>query len=720
VRSTSGLRTAGVQVGLALPQADDRLTGSAHLRGGGDALQSEPPAKPIQNRTDHIIEAGASAGAPIGSGWLWGSAGLTELKQDALTGHPETLRTTSLAGKGRIPLGQTSISLLALHTGKTDDDRDTSFDSSYASRWRQSSPATLLALAARRPFGTLALDARAAWLGASANLDPHGGMAANVYQDGHGVYQGSYQKVDSDRDRLQASAELSGSRGWFGHVHELLVGGGYRRASVETVSAWPGNKVLGFEEQTVFFRAFRLTGFALPRRDEHARTTQDEVELFAQDAVRLGRFDLSLGLRLDRVAGRNEASQVGANPIFPELLPAVSYGGGATEIRWLDLLPRVGVRFTVDPRLALAATYSEYAGPLGAGAVAFDNPIGRGYASLAYYWNDRNADHVVEPGELDERYGQLSASGLDPENPGAASSPHAIAEDLRAPRTREATLALTESLGRALAFTLRASIRRTRDVTWSPLRGLTSADYAATGAVSGTLFGDPYAVTYFAPATLSGIVPGNGQLLANRDGYRQDAFVLTAAFDGHIGERVRWQAWGAFSDWREHFEDRSLAIQDPTPTDVQPLVDDGVLAVHPGGLGRDEVFVSARWSAGGTLAATLPARLELGAIVHARDGFPIPYFEVGLTGDPTGSAKNVLIAPRLDSFRLPGVVLLDARLARAFVLGHGRLTAAFDVFNLLNHATPLQVVRDIELPAFDRARETMRPRMVKLGLEFRF
>src|SRR5262249_53934901 len=155
---------------------------------------------------------------------------------------------------------------------------------------------------------------------------------------------------------------------------ELLVGFDYHRASVETLSAWPGNQVLGFERQTVFFRAFGLTGFALPTRDQHARTTQDELSLFAQDAVHLGRFDAAIGLRLDRVAGRNEASQVGANPVFPELLPAVSYGGGASEIRWLDLLPRAGVRFEVDPRLALAATYSEYAGALGAGAVAFDNP----------------------------------------------------------------------------------------------------------------------------------------------------------------------------------------------------------------------------------------------------------------------------------------------------------------------------------------------------------
>src|SRR6185295_4660418 len=112
---------------------------------------------------------------------------------------------------------------------------------------------------------------------------------------------------------------------------------------VRTDLAWPGNQVLGLERQSVFFRTFELTGFALPMRDQSARSRQEELEAYAQDSLRRGRFTIDLGLRLDHLQGRNLSSSVNANPEFPELLPAVAYAGGETEIRWTDLLPRAGV-----------------------------------------------------------------------------------------------------------------------------------------------------------------------------------------------------------------------------------------------------------------------------------------------------------------------------------------------------------------------------------------
>jgi hypothetical protein len=215
-------------------------------------------------------------------------------------------------------------------------------------------------------------------------------------------------------------------------------------------------------------------------------------------------------------------------------------------------------------------------------------------------------------------------------------------------------------------------------------------------------------------------VPGNGRILTNRPGYRQDAFTAEATAEGRAFGRVRWRAFASYTDWREYFVDPALAIQDPTPLDSGPLFDGGYLAVRPGGLGRDDLFVNARWTAGASLAGTLPARLQAAANLHAREGFPIPYFEVGNSGDPTAGAKNVLIAPSLAAFRLPALVLLDARLARGFAIGRATLTASVDAFNLLNRSTTLQVARDFELSNFDRAREILRPRIVRASIELSF
>lgn len=130
--------------------------------------------------------------------------------------------------------------------------------------------------------------------------------------------------------------------------------------------------------------------------------------------------------------------------------------------------------------------------------------------------------------------------------------------------------------------------------------------------------------------------------------------------------------------------------------------------------------MNARFMGGAILRARLPWGFEAAAHLHAQDGFPIPYFQVGNSGDPTGAAKNVLIAPRLDRYRLPSRWLVDVRLSRGFRIGRGDLTADVDVFNLLNDATALQVARDVELAAFNRTREIVRPRIARIGLRYRF
>src|SRR5262249_5071908 len=161
-----------------------------------------------------------------------------------------------------------------------------------------------------------------------------------------------------------------------------------------------------------------------------------------------------------------------------------------------------------------------------------DNPIGREGASLTYYWIDRNANHTVERGELDPVRGLLGASGVDPAAPAAALSPHAIASDLRAPRTHELAAGLAHGRGPRLHAVVQVTWRRLVDPLWRPLRGLSFADYVARGAVRGTLFGRDYDVAYYAPASLSRVVPGNGRVLSNRRGYRQDVLSAEVSADG--------------------------------------------------------------------------------------------------------------------------------------------------------------------------------------------
>lgn len=722
------VRTPGVQVGLHMREPEDRLAGAAHFRGAADAFQSDnlPPeleGRPFfRNRTEQVLEMGADAGGPVREGrlWLWGAASRRSLRQETSTEHDEELRLTTLTAKGRLHLGNGTLSVLALRGEKVHEDRDTGVSAARESRWRQSGPTHLLAAEDQRLLGGVSVLARLSYMDAGFRLVPPGGSAQNAFEDFRGVLRGSYASFDTDRRRLQAGLEAAGRRRWLGLDHDLLAGAGYRRSPVETRFAWPGNKVVGFERQSVFFRTFRLTGFALPTRDQHARSFHDHAELYVQDRSRVGRVTATVGARLDRLAGKNLASSVDANPVFPDLLPAVSYRGGGEGVGWLDLLPRLALSWDVTGRgkLVAGAGYAAYGAALGTGEITFDSPIGREAASLTYYWLDRNGDHAVQADELDTLRGRLGSSGVDPGRPASTSSPHAIRRDLRSPRTHELSASLDAALGgthAAASFSWRRQVRS----LWRPLRGLALGDYIIRGAVRGQLFGEEYSVGYFAPASESRIVPGSGRILSNREGYHQDSFSAEVEVGGRLGQKARWRAWGSFSDWRERFLD-GRSIQDPTPLEGEPLQDAGLVAVRPGGLARGDVFVNARWTAGASLHGRLPGGMAGTALMHAREGFPIPYFEVASTGDPTGGAKNVLISPHLDSFRLPALILVDARLERGFRAGRGTLTLAADVFNLLNRSTRLQVARDIELPVLGRPREILRPRIVRLGLDYRF
>jgi hypothetical protein len=398
----------------------------------------------------------------------------------------------------------------------------------------------------------------------------------------------------------------------------------------------------------------------------------------------------------------------------------VAFGGTPSRFHWLDVLPRLAMAWDLakDGRSSIGMSYGEYAAALGAGDIAFDSPVGREVPSLAYYWRDANGDHGVQSGELDLVRGRVGANGVDPDSPGALTSPHTIDPALRAPRTRALALGARRAAG-AWTGSLQASWRRLVHPLWRPLRNLGLGDYVIRGAVEGELHGDAYSVGYYAPASASRIAPGNGRLLANREGYHQDALSVEAAAARRVS-RVRMEAWAAWTDWREWFADRDRAVQDPTPVESDPLLAGGAVAVRPGGLGRGDVVANARFTAGATLRGDLPWRFDATALVHAREGFPIPYFQVADTGDPTSGGKAVLVAPHLDSFRLPALVLVDARLARPIRARRATVTVSVDAFNLLDAATSLQVARDVDLSALDRPREIVRPRLLRAGLAVTF
>ncbi len=463
------VRTPGVQAGLFTRDPGPRWSGRLHARATGPQSDNRPAdllgRSLVAQRHGARDRAGRRRGGPLaGDRFGSGEPGTHRRAASAVHGPRRPAAHDRPHPARPRPLGPGTLSVLGLRAEKIDEDRDVTLSASPESRWRQSGPTRLLAIEDRRPVGSVSLLTRISYLDAGFRLAPRGGMSESAFEDFRGVFERSYQRFETRRPRFEAGLEAAAARRGLGFAHVLVAGGGYHRSVVTTESRWPGNQVLAFERQSVFFRAFGLTGFALPTRAQSARSLQEGWEAYAQDDARRGRLGITAGLRLDRLAGRNLASSVEANPAFPDLLPAARYDGGPTEIRWRDLLPRAGFSWDLgrDGGLVARLGYAAYAAPLGAADVTFDNPIGREGASLTYYWIDRNGDHTVDPGELDPIRGLLAASGVDPASPALA-----------APRTsspRPARAAHARGLGGAgarpratVAGTVQLSYRRLVD-----------------------------------------------------------------------------------------------------------------------------------------------------------------------------------------------------------------------------------------------------------------
>ena len=175
---------------------------------------------------------------------------------------------------------------------------------------------------------------------------------------------------------------------------------------------------------------------------------------------------------------------------------------------------------------------------------------------------------------------------------------------------------------------------------------------------------------------------------------------------GRAGRRaLDWRAWAAYTDWRERFFDRETGRPGPhlhrhrTARGRRPP---GRAARRP--RPRRPLRGCALRRRG--FAARPPSRgLSAAALLHMREGFPVPYFQVGEHRRPHGRGRRTCcVTGSLDRYRLPGLVLLDLRLERGFSLGRGRFTAALDVFNATNASTAPPGRRATwSCPAFDRA-----------------
>ncbi len=195
-------------------------------------------------------------------------------------------------------------------------------------------------------------------------LRPAGG-AKLVFLDEDNVFHNSFGAYLTDRPQRQVQADASSFFNTGRLSHELKYGAGYRVVEVRSLSSYPGG---GLEFSPEFLQL---------SRDGVANVDAQYTSAFVQDTLAAGRLTINLGLRWDRQTGENLPTSVPANPVAPDLLPAVRVDGSDAGFAWTDLVPRLGATWALGEKrnTLLRASYSRYADQLGSGYVGWTNPV---------------------------------------------------------------------------------------------------------------------------------------------------------------------------------------------------------------------------------------------------------------------------------------------------------------------------------------------------------
>jgi hypothetical protein len=521
-----------------------------------------------------------------------------------------------------------------------------------------------------------------------------------------------------------------------GGNNELKFGFGYRETTTNTTTHYGGNQLVGVIN-SADDKLARL------HRDGNAGAVGKYVSFYLGDVYTKDRLSLNVGVRFDQQKARNVAGEAPANASFPDVVPAVSYGGDSDYIvDWTDLSPRVGASYSFGAagKTVARVSYARYANQLQFKDVQLENPVAPGF--LAYAWNDANGDRFVQPGEVLLDQYQYNYN-IDPANPGGAGqTPNRIDRDYSAAHTDEFVAGLDHELLPNFAAGFAYTYRHISDLAYRPRLGGACGDPPTAGScrvIQGSEYGPGtpvtaggYTVTPYLPNEDLVSAGGSGRFLTNQPGYAQsfNGFELT------LTKRLsnKWMGRMAFSyNLFKQSYDTAVPVQggagvqgraspgnadgNPTPTEVNSLQEDFVSA-QSGGSGRATFYTTPRWQVYANALVELPWSVELSGAIFGREGQALPQYIIG-DGGLDGNL-NALATPTIDARRYDDVWNLDLRLAKVFRFGPTRFTLSAEAFNIFNSGLVLQRFRRVDSANFDRIDEILSPRIVRFGARFAF
>ena len=725
--------TPGVQLNLVLKKGLNAPHGGTRFFFENESMQDVNISQALStalgdvngkgNRIAKYQDFGFDLGGPLMEDYIWiyGAMSQTTVDLLSLTGSADNTAFRNYAFKADGKLNDRVRGGFAFYeNNKTKDGRDAGPTRPTATTWAQTGPSRLYKGEGNFVVGkNLFATARGAYIESGFLLTPNGGLSTDYYIDDGGVAHNTYYQYQSTRPQHYAGGDGS----YFAGAHELKFGGGWRKTPVQTQLTRPASHLVatwnGYPNMLVQVA-----------RDYQSNTDAQYINGYVTDTVSFDRLTLTGGVRIDRQASSLAAATVPAVAGFESILPAITTPAASGVFVWNSFTPRVGFTLALDQarKTIVRGSYAMFASQLPGSEAAFVSPIQYAYA----YYNavDKNGDGIAQLGEILINQGLQGYSGFNPKSPSTAVN--RVATDQKPPVTHEFLAGFDKELTPQLSVSGTVTYRRMQDLSWTPLVGVTAANYSQTSTLSGTAAEiGAFSVPLYA-LNASAVPAGGGQVFAVRQGYHQRYLGLELSATKRLSSR--WMARFGFStnDWREYFDDLSTSIQDPTrapgpssswPT-AGPQVNGGTVLRASTGSGKSGIYTAApkyQIIANGLYEAMWG--INISANLVARQGYAEPFFQSNVaTGDPLGR-KTVLLVPTVDAFRLPAVTSLDGRVEKKFQFGFARVAVDFDVFNVLNSGTVLGKQYDARLTGatgFGQTLEIMNPRIARIGARFTF
>ena len=656
--------------------------------------------------------------------WAWATYESQDIRRQVVGGGREDTAARNAAIKLSAQAGASSASVAYHHGDRDRAGEGAGLDRAFETTLLESKPSEVLRLENTHVFGSnLFLTGRYAQVDSGTARVPLGDAGSDIALGEDGLWSGTFGTFSYGQDSRSwlldgATYRSRGRRA----DHEVRFGVSHQSLLHSTSERWGRDSLLHLAGQN-FGTPFDIV--RLERPIDFA-VEQERTAFWLQDSVTYDHFTIDFGLRHDLQRGINDSGRLGSNPLFPELLPAVDYAGGGS-IHWSSLSPRLAMAYAFgsERRTVVRASYSMFASQLYADLVSRVSPAVDTEVYLGFEDHDRN--NRFDP---EEPHFLLTYLGINPNVSNSGQSPHSTDQLLDPERTDELRLAVEHHLPAGVDLSLEhvdrtiTGILETRRIIRDDIgrvRLARSWDYELDTIYAGRLpGGDPFAAPIY--SLRGGLEYTGGNLLLN-GGREQHYQATTLSMIRHLSGRWMLRGHVTASDWRWRLGSEFVDFDDPTnvvavggdDASVSQADGDGDVVAPPAP--GERLFLNSRWSFNvGTLVQLAPRSrwgLDVAMNLRGREGFPLPYTVAWVEG---GALREVQATDRTDSVRLDDVFLLDLRFEKELRLRALRAAISLDVFNLLDAGEVLERERQLTSPLADQVRETLSPRVLRLGL----